>query len=109
MNNYRDDFSSEKLLELKLAWAEGKTLQYMPHLSKGEWFDWSNDQYINLSAYLDWRVKPTPARFRVVAPLDRPTDLCFQWWGSGDEPKLRDDYGVLTDWSEISFKSEPIE
>lgn len=71
----------EETKTIKLAWANGETVQYFDGSS---WWDWPHDDCLDLLRYDRWRVKPKPITVYVWATIypngtvmtqSRPTKL----------------------------------
>lgn len=60
----------EEARTIKLAWANGDTVQYR-RAPYADWYDWEDHEMLDLSAKEDiWRVKPKPIKVWVWANVD---------------------------------------
>lgn len=59
--------ADDNIKEVKLAWANGETVQYVC-LYKEIWTDWPWDDRLILDSHEEWRVKPKPT---VIAQWER--------------------------------------
>lgn len=92
-----------KWAEIIKAWADGKPIQ-SKDIKLDVWSDWVTDTPPFWATNLEWRIKPSIYRYRMVLVKNRNTNT--YWVTTTDDPTIESrDYFVrwLTDWVEIEL------